>query len=390
MVLSGQFGAGHHQAARALQIANQRAAIFDEIEIFDVMEIIHPRWHELGKQLFEHVIFSFPSLYGYIYRNTRHSNAFHSLLQRMGRLFCRRLSQWIEQQRPVAIVSTFPLASLLIGTLKASRRMSLPFVSILTDHTDHGVWIQPHTDLFCVGSEFTRQMLQNKGLPSTKIAVTGIPISPCFQDCAAYRDSFLTSHRLQANRPLVVLMGGGCGMIHREMLQLLENARQLDAYQWAVVCGHNAKLFQRLSARYSAYPHIRITGYIEPIHELMAAADLLVTKPGGLTTSEALSVELPMLLTEPSPGQEQENAAFLCHSGAALMAPEGRLQDTVESILQQQTVLKKMKQQAQLIKKPFASLDALIHLQRLTASVESSVHCKAAASSTFINAIHDG
>lgn len=368
MILSGQLGAGHHQAARALALANQNTSVFYEVEIFDLMKILHPRWHVLEKQLFEHSVKSFPVLYGYLYQKTRHTFVEQKLLQRMGMLFGYRLLELIKLRTPDAIVSTFPIASLAISALKASGRLDIPFTTVITDHTDHNFWIQPHTDLYCVGSEYTKECLLRKDIPPSRITVTGIPIDPGFQS-SANTAIFNKNLDLLPHQPTILLMGGGCGIMDDSMTQLLQKAKQLDAFQWVVVCGNNHKLYNHLQHEYTMLPHVHILGYVDPIYEIMAISDLLITKPGGLTTSEALSLELPMILTNPLPGQEQDNAKFLTESGAALLVRHAEeLIETVEIILQNPDTIKKMKQQALKIKKPAASINTLMELNRLITS----------------------
>ena len=137
------------------------------------------------------------------------------------------------------------------------------------------------------------------------------------------RQELLRKHGLDPALPVVLVMGGGDGLIGRSLISMLEEAQEIPPAQFILVCGRNERLRLQLQKRLVriAGPHrIRLTGFIDYVHELMAASDVMVTKPGGLTVSEALALDLPMILYKPIPGQEQENSAYLTGMGAALEA----------------------------------------------------------------------
>jgi processive 1,2-diacylglycerol beta-glucosyltransferase len=267
----------------------------------------------------------------------------------------------LEEVQPDIIVSTFPSAAAAISILKAKGLTTVPTVTILTDHTDHSYWLNPYTDQYLVGSEHVSQLLQREHeIPESQISVTGIPIRANFS--LEYDQSYLKEkHGLSKHLPIVMVMGGGLGMISKEFIQLLQSDALPKSIQFVIVCGHNHKLKQKLTRELRHSKHsIILTGYIQHVHEIMAVSNLIVTKPGGLTISEALALELPMLLYKPLPGQEQDNAAFLLKAGAALQArDEIELSEQLQAIFQNRHTLPDLKLKAKPFQMKSATIDAL-------------------------------
>ncbi|WP_276358328.1 MGDG synthase family glycosyltransferase [Cohnella caldifontis] len=320
LILSGALGDGHLQAARAIREAALDGNPGTEVEVVDYMAWTHPKLHAVGKFCYEQWMKKLPSLYGYLFQKTRGDSPFSSFVKRAKSSSLERIQQLLKEKRPSVVVSTFPLAAAAMSALKARGLTGLPAVTVITDHTDHSFWIHPFTDRYIVGSESVRRTLLRRGVPAGRISATGIPIRLACQrsyDRALLRDL----HGLDLARPAVLVMGGGLGMIDKDFVGLLKSGGFASGAQFILVCGRNEKLRQQLEGELGdASGRVRVLGYVEHVHELMALSDLIVTKPGGLTTSEALSLELPMLLFKPLLGQEKDNAAYLARIGAAVEA----------------------------------------------------------------------
>jgi processive 1,2-diacylglycerol beta-glucosyltransferase len=332
-----------------------------EATIVDFMEWTHPHLHSTGKYLYLQLVKNFPVFYGYLFRQTRHDTTMSFIFKKIRSFSLNRMVKLLEEVEPDVVVSTFPSAAAAMSILKAKGLTAIPTVTVLTDHTDHSYWLHPHTDQYLVGSEHVSQLLQRQHqIPKSQIAVTGIPIRNRF--CLDYNKAQLKEkHGLSSDLPVVMVMGGGLGMIGTEFIQLLQSDDLPASIQFVIVCGHNHKLKKRLTAKLRNVKHpVTVTGFIDHVHEIMAISDLIVTKPGGLTISEALALELPMLLFKPLPGQEQDNAALFVNAGAALQAKdEQELLRQLKNIFQDKQTLPELKLKA----KPFimktATIDAL-------------------------------
>jgi processive 1,2-diacylglycerol beta-glucosyltransferase len=350
LILTGDLGDGHKQAANALMETCVIRGSDVKAEVVDFMEWSYPVLHTMVKYLFVQGVEKFPSVYGYLFHKTRRNDTVSIPLRTFVQLGLSRLVKMLEEIQPSVVVSTFPLAAAAMSFLKRKGVIHVPTVTVITDHTDHSLWIHPLTDHYVVGSEFVRSALMCHGVAPSSISATGIPIRQSFSRSYDL-EQLKRKHGLAPDRPVVLAMGGGCGMMGSGFKKLLQSREWSSRMQLIVVCGRNERLREQLQGMTSDLPpsSIQIHGYVEHIHELMAGADLLITKPGGLTTSEALSMHLPMLLYKPLPGQEFDNAKFLVRSGAAVLAKDDaalqvRLQELLEAPSRLNTMRKKAAQ----------------------------------------------
>lgn len=325
LILTGNLGDGHRQAAAALAEAAEKKYPGAVTRVIDVVERTHPRTHRFSQLLYLFWITKFPWLYGMLFRQTKKDTWLSRLLGSIRLIPLSKLLALLEEVQPDVVVSTFPSAAAAIAQLKREGLVTLPTVTVITDHTYHSYWIHKGTDRYIVGSAHIRRALLEWPVPERSIAVTGIPIRGAFQDRYDSREQ-RRSHGLDPLLPTVMIMGGGCGLIGGDWAKLLTAPELMKRpMQTVIVCGRNRKLQERLTRELQGYPHpVRISGYVDDVHRLMAAADILITKPGGLTTSEALASELPMLLYKPLPGQEYDNAEYLTGAGAAVQAKDDR------------------------------------------------------------------
>jgi processive 1,2-diacylglycerol beta-glucosyltransferase len=321
LILTGNLGDGHRQAAFAMAETAKRLYPGAKIRVVDVMEGGHPRLHQLGQFLYMLWITKLPWLYGFLFRQTKNDTLLSRFLRRLPLSSPGRLKRLLADADPSVIVSTFPAASAAVTRLKRRQFTAAPVITVITDHTYHSYWLHPETDLYIVGSEHVRQALRRWPVSDRKIAVTGIPVRSAFARQQEQR-SLRMKLGLQPDLPTVMIMGGGGGLIGGDWAKLLRAPGLLQRpMQIVIVCGRNDKLKERLTRDMQGYPHpVMVTGYVDYVNELMAASDLLISKPGGLTSSEALASELPMLLYRPLPGQEHDNAAYLTGIGAAVQA----------------------------------------------------------------------
>lgn len=322
LILSGDLGDGHIQAAKAIAEAARLYGPEAETVIINFPAVTHPRFHPVNRFFYTKWLTMFPFLYGYLFQKTRGENTMSHMFRKMKFYTLNRLNRLIVEVKPTVIVATFPGAAAGISMLKENGFTDLPAVTIITDHTDHSYWLHPYTDHYIVASERVREALLTRGIPAERISVTGIPIRSQF-DAPLDRNLLRSKLGLDSERPVILLMGGGMGMIAKECSAMLLSNDILVTGQFVMICGHNDKLRQQLTRDMADSPHtVHVTGFVDNIHEWMAAADLLVTKPGGLTTSEAVAMELPMLLYKSLPGQEQDNATYLMEAGVALQAED--------------------------------------------------------------------
>jgi processive 1,2-diacylglycerol beta-glucosyltransferase len=372
LILSGDLGDGHQQAANALRETAQLRDPNIDVTVVNFMELTHPYLHTFSRYLFVQGVKKFPSIYGYLYQKTRHTHSPSSMLKTINLFSMGRLMKLLEELQPTVVTSTFPLAAYAMSLLKGKGLTVVPTVTVITDHTDHSYWVQPYTNQYIVGSEQVRFGLNRMGILDSHIAVTGIPVRPSFNQTYE-RKSLGIKHQLDPSQPTVLIMGGGCGIIDIGISDLLTTPLLSKQLQFIIVCGRNEKLRQQLSDEAKRSKHrVVVTGFVDTINEFMALSDLIITKPGGLTTSEALTMGIPMLLYKPLAGQEQDNAAFLLAAGAAVQAEnEEDLLTKCSELLHQPKLLRNMKQSTKRIRtrdSAFQAMDVILQTQSKSVS----------------------
>jgi processive 1,2-diacylglycerol beta-glucosyltransferase len=360
LILSATFGDGHKQVAKAISEAVEYTLPNASPIILDIMEWIHPYLYPVSLFVYKGGIKRFPQVYSYFYKKTRVKNSFSTKLNSLFTFGLQTMLEVIQRINPRVVVSTYPFAAGIISKLKEQGLINIPAITIITDYTDHSYWIHPYTDLYIVGSNQVRDRLISLGIEDDKIKNTGIPVRQRFIESQP-RELLLEKYGMNSNKFTVLLMGGGDGFIGkgRSTFRALESVSQ--TLQLIIVCGRNKRLKKQLELELKDYKHdVLLLGFCENIQELMAISDLMITKPGGVTTSEALAMGLPLLIYHPLPGQEEDNAEFLWKSGLAFLAKtENDLILKIESILNDSRDLKSM----QLMTEPYqtrtSSFDAL-------------------------------
>ena len=360
LILSATFGDGHKQVAKAISEAVEYTLPNASPIILDIMEWIHPYLYPVSLFVYKRGIKRFPQVYSYFYKKTRVKNSFSTKLNSLFTFGLQTMLEVIQRIKPRVVVSTYPFAAGIISKLKEQGLINIPAVTIITDYTDHSYWIHPYTDLYIVGSNQVRDRLISLGIEDDKIKNTGIPVRQRFIESQP-RELLLEKYGMRSNKFTILIMGGGDGFIGkgRSTFRALESVSQ--TLQLIIVCGRNKKLKKQLELELKDYKHdVLLLGFCENIQELMAISDLMITKPGGVTTSEALAMGLPLLIYHPLPGQEEDNAEFLWKSGLAFLAKtENDLILKIESILNDSRDLKSMQQLTEPYQTRTSSFDAL-------------------------------
>ncbi len=333
------------QAAKAIVEASALYSPGVAVEVIDLMARVHPRLHTFERYCFLQWVKHFPSFYGYMFQKTRVDNSISQLLKQLRLFSIQRMITLLQESKPTVVVCTFPPAAAAISMLKERGLLDLPSVTVITDHTDHSYWIHPHTDLYLVGSGLVRSALQRRGVPKARITVTGIPVRPSYSQNLDRRE-LRAKHGMNQGAFIVLVMGGGEGMIDKALIGQMKSGSLPPNVQFIMICGRNRKLKDNLQKELEGRPNVLLKGYVEDIHEWMAMADVLMTKPGGLTTSEAMASRLPMLLFEPRLGQEQDNAQYLISAGAAWECGVGELKQQLQRLMDNRRILDEMKKRA--------------------------------------------
>ncbi len=367
LVLSVSAGAGHVRAAQAIVAhANADFGLLD-VRHVDMMTLVPGWFRKVYSDLYMKLASGLPEAWGWLYRQTDREPA-GSLPQRarrlLQRLCARRLFRLVADFAPDAIVCTHFLPAEVLGTAVTKHEIDVPVWVQVTDFDLHQMWVHEGISGYFVANEELAWRLQALGVPTSSIVVSGIPVMPGFVH-RPDRSSAAARFSLDASKTTVLMMGGGSGLGMdatrvRRLLELQPNM------QLIVMAGRNRALLATLTAMVEAFPsQLRAIGYTDEVPALMACADLAITKPGGLSTSECLVAGLPMLLVNPIPGQEERNAAWLMQEGVALRADDPvTLQFRLSRLLQDRASLERMRARALTLAAPRAAHELLQRVVR--------------------------
>lgn len=324
LVLSASYGEGHQQAANAVRDVLNNQSPDTQVEIIDFMKSVHPVLDSVVKYCYLKSVRFAPALYGWFYYGTSQIPPSSLIQRQLNSLGIENLADTLSEYQPDVVLATFPTPAGVVSYLKQQGRTNVPLATVITDHAIHSQWIHPLTDMYFVGSEHVRKGLIARGIDSRTIRITGIPVRPSFLE-SLDKDALRTKYGVSKDVPTVLVMGGAYGVMG-DLLQICEELFQYPyPVQVIVVTGRNLRLKAQLdNAVKRATRPVSVFGFVSEVHELMSISDLVLTKAGGLTISEALAMQLPMLLYRPIPGQEVQNADFLVNQGVAVLAHSRR------------------------------------------------------------------
>lgn len=368
LVLTSSVGSGHTRAAQAVVEAMLRTGNAEDAEVVDVLAHAWRSFRFCYRDAYIALIERTPGAVGWLYRSSDscEGGAARRALQRMA---LSRMRWLIATERPDTVVCTHFLAAELLNDMIERGEWSGTFGVVVTDLDAHALWAAcPRADRWFVAIEETVEILVGKGVPRERIMVTGIPIAGAFSAPQPSRREIRAQLGLSADQPMILVSGGGVGV--SRLGSTLDALLGMDIdCGVALVCGKNEALRARASRMVAARVgrsrvQCTVLGFTDRMHELMHAADLSVGKPGGLTSSEALAMGLPMAILHPVPGQEERNSDHLLEWGVAirLNSPES-IGWRIESLLGDPRRLRAMRDAALARARPFAA-DAVVESLR--------------------------
>jgi len=321
LVLSASVGAGHLRAAEAVALAVKQVDPQAVVENVDVLGYTNAAFRRVYSRAYLDLVNRAPYVLGFFYDLMDHAPSDARKRDRLRlhveRLNLRPLLKFLKAQPWDVIVNTHFLPAEMIASLRQTGELATPQFTVTTDFETHRLWVNQPCDHYFTATEEGAANLQQWGVPAADITVSGIPIHPVFAE-PKDRGACLARHGLEGTRPVVLQLAGGFGVgpVEKLFASLLGIEVPL---QLIVVAGRNEDLKTRLDECAVPPRHrVKVLGYTTEMDELMAAADVVVTKPGGLTTSEALARGAAIVVVNPIPGQESRNSDFLLENGAAV------------------------------------------------------------------------
>jgi processive 1,2-diacylglycerol beta-glucosyltransferase len=363
LVLSASAGTGHTRAAEALRSCASAEQFGIEATHLDTLQFVTPLLRFIYTDAYTFLVRNVPALWSHLYRTTNIAkrNGFRHRLRRWAeRMNSRSLLAEIARQKPDLIICTHFLPAEILSRLLSAGSVNYRVWVQVTDFDLHRMWVHEHMAGYFAPNDEVAFRMREQGIAPERIFVTGIPIMPAFSD-PLDRATCANELDISPDVTTLLLLGGGAGFgsvseIAARLLELNEN------FQIIALAGNNKAMLASLQQLTIQYPgRLVAMGYTGQIERLMACADLVVTKPGGLTTAESLAMGLPMIVIAPIPGQEEQNANFLLERGVALKAFDMEtLEYRVGYLLTHDSKLAAMRAKATSLARPDAAHRALV------------------------------
>lgn len=339
LILTAKYGNGHIQVAKTLENQCKKLGV-EKVMVCELYSESHPVFSDItqylylksysfGKQFYRLFYYGVDKMY-----NKRMMNLYY----KMGN---RRLHEIITTEQPDVIINTFPM--IVVPEYRRKTGTIIPTFNVLTDFCLHKIWIHQNIDKYYVATNHVKEKIIRIGIHPGSVKVTGIPIRSQFEENKD-KLGLYKKYRLDPHKKTLLIMAGAHGVL-KNVKDLCQSFVSNKGIQTVVVCGNNSLLKESLDPLAAMYPNqFKVLGYVEKVDELYRISSCMITKPGGITLSEATAIGIPVILFKPVPGQEKENALYFEENGAALVV--NRMEDIseeVQKLLLDENRLKEMK-----------------------------------------------
>jgi len=334
IVFYASYGGGHLSAARSIKEYIEHNYPNINSELIDCVKYINKTLDVVTTKAYSEMAKKVPKAWGRIYKGAD-KGPIAKISNTSNKVMALKLKKLLEEKNPDLVICTHPFATQMCSYLKRKEKVNMKIATVLTDFAIHNQWVVGHdfTDYFFVSHSGMKNDLIAAGVSSEKIYTTGIPLSNKF--LLEYdKSEILQSFGLSPNKKTVLFFGGGeLGLGKTHTLNIFKSFVQNDNIQIVAISGKNPKMkahFEDYVEEMGKESSVKILEYTDKVAQLMSISDLVVTKPGGLTTTESLASGLPIVVINPIPGQEEENAEFLEKNKLAIWIRKG---DNIEKIL---------------------------------------------------------
>ncbi len=372
LILSASTGGGHMAAAKALKSYIMNKDEFARVEVVDTLEYISPLLNRTISDSYAYMIKKSPKIFAAIYHASNKDNKFSDLIVLLNNFFSKKLLNLIDDFKPDVIVATHMFPNEMVSYLKEENKISLPLICVMTDYAPHKTWISKNVDAYITANDDMKDDMIKLGVKKEKIYPFGIPVDEAFH-IQKNKAEILNNLNLKSDIPTILVMAGSFGVSN--ILSIYDNLLEIEKeFQIIVITGKNKKLYdafdrkinpqnykisskinfekidklkssikvhsetlekiKKLTHKEKKSKPTRLIFFTNEVYNCMQAADLIITKPGGLTVSEALASNLPLAIFNAIPGQEEENANFLVKNNMAIKIGNGKnCKEIIEKII---------------------------------------------------------
>lgn len=361
LIFYASYGSGHLNAAISIKDYIETNYKNIEIELIDCMKYINKPIDKISTTAYKEMLKKVPWAWGKIYTDSQKGPLAH-ITSKSNMMFAIKLLKLLREKKPDLIISTHPFGSQMCTYLKRKNKISAKIATIMTDFSPHDQWLIGHenTDYYFVAHKEMEDYLISKNIPKNKVFATGIPISPKFWKNYD-KQNILNEFNLKNNTKTILFFANNeYGAEKNKTIEVFETIiKNFKNIQIITITGKNEKIIKNLEhiiEQNNSKNNVKILEHTNKIPELMAISDLVVSKPGGLTTAESLASKLPIIITNPIPGQEEENAKLLEKYGVGFWIKKyDNTFNILNNILSKSENLEKIKENTKKLEKKYAT-----------------------------------
>ncbi len=354
LIVHASAGAGHQKAAEAIY-NGLKAMPNHEAVLIDALDYTSPFYKKIYRESYSLLISKVPWLWGvfFVGADMKGLRALVNLARRvLNAVSGYGLHKFLRKEQFDCVISTHFFPTEVAGFLKRTNQIRSKVITVITDFDVHTIWLSKGIDHYTTASDWTARKLIGMGIPQRKVAVTGIPTDEKF---GRLRNKAEMRRHLgiRENVFTVLVATGSFGIGPIEDI-----VEELDGVQILVVCGHNRKLYERLSQKKKDL--LKVLPLVNNMHELMAVSDVMITKPGGLSICEALVSGLPLIFFNAIPGQEEYNVFVLKEHGIGVSGlPIPEIAKTIQYLSASPTAYQQAVERTKVLAKPNAVKDII-------------------------------
>ena len=363
LIFYASYGGGHLSAANSIKQCIDDNFKDCETKLVDCMEYVNRPVNKITTTAYKELAKKFPWAWGEVYSHSQKGPLAH-ISSASNNLLAKKLLKLLKEYQPDIVISTHPFGSQMVSYLKRKALVDCKLATIMTDFAPHDQWLvgKDYVDYYFVSHEKMRQELINSNVADNTVFATGIPLSNRFL-MHFDKDEIMKSMGLNPDKRVILFFGGGEFGLGRDKTVKILNSfiTHVKNHQIVAIAGKNEKMkvaFDKLVADTNSESFVKVLAYTKQVPELMSISDLVVTKPGGLTTTESLASGLPIVAINPIPGQEEENAKFLEDEGVAIwLKKNDDYDEIIADLLADEDKLHQMKVNTKLLAKKNSTRD---------------------------------
>lgn len=365
LILSASTGGGHMRASKAIESYMIKQDKDINVKIVDSLLYISPILNKTITSGYVYLATKTPKLYGKLYDLSNKDRKFSNFVTRINNIFANKLLPLIDDFKPDVIITTHPFPTEMVSRLKLKNEINIPLICIMTDYAPHKAWLSEKVDAYIVANDDMVAKMVAQGVSEEHIYPYGIPVDEVFFE-EEEKQLVLEELNLDKNLPTILMMAGSFGVAN--VFDIYANIIDINLdFQIILVTGKNKKLYNQFEEVVGNSPkNTKLIYFTNEINKFMQASDIIITKPGGLTVTEALACNIPMAIFDAIPGQEEENAEFLIKHNMAVRISDGNsCREAIVRLLEDNGKLENMKEACKSFDKNDSSKNIFLLLNEL-------------------------